>query len=95
MAGFIEGVDRGQSVFFPEQLDDWMQSPGGRVLHPGERHLGILANLLDDAGTAGNLVNDAHLAALAIEHRASVVTYDGDFERFSGVRWYRPDVLLG
>lgn len=45
-------------------------------------------------GTGGNLVIDAHLAALAIEHRASVVSYDNDFSRFAKVRWYRPDDLL-
>lgn len=76
------------------QLDDWTSAPGGRVLHPGERHLGILSSLLDELGSAGNLVNDAHLAALALEHRASIVTYDNDFSRFRGVRWHTPDQLL-
>lgn len=76
------------------QLDDWIAAPGGRVLHPGERHLGILASLLERIGAAGNLVNDAHLAALAVEHRASVVTYDNDFARFADVRWNTPDQLL-
>ncbi|NMD45782.1 MAG: type II toxin-antitoxin system VapC family toxin, partial [Propionibacterium sp.] len=37
-----------------------------------------------------NLVNDAHLAALALEHRAEIVSYDNDFARFEGVRWRRP-----
>ena len=76
------------------QLDDWITAPGGRVLNPGERHLGILPSLLDDRGTAGNLVNDAHLAALALEHRATVVSYDSDFARFGGVRAHTPDQLL-
>jgi len=44
--------------------------------------------------TGGNLVNDAHLAALAIEHRADIVSYDIDFVRFTDVRWRRPDELL-
>lgn len=76
------------------QLDDWIAAPGGRVLHPGERHLGILSSLLDDVGTGGNLVNDAHIAALAIEHRASVVTYDNDFARFAQVRAHTPAQLI-
>lgn len=76
------------------QLDDWISAPGARVLHPGERHLGILGPLVDAAGTAGNLVNDAHLAALAVEHRAGIVSYDNDFSRFAGVRWHTPDQLL-
>jgi predicted nucleic acid-binding protein len=45
-------------------------------------------------GTGGNLVNDAHLAALAVEHRAGIVSYDSDFGRFDKVRWHRPDSLL-
>lgn len=76
------------------QLDNWIASPGGRILHPGERHLGILHETLEELGTAGNLVNDAHLAALAMEHRATVVSYDADFSRFPRVRWHRPDDLL-
>jgi len=41
-------------------------------------------------GAGGNLVADAHLAALAIEHRATVATFDRDFERF-GVSTHRPE----
>ncbi len=42
------------------------------------------------AGVGGNLVNDAHLAALAIEHKCQVVSYDNDFSRFPGVKWEQP-----
>ncbi len=76
------------------QVQSWIDAPSARVLHPGERHPAILADLLAELGSAGNLVNDAHLAALAIEHRASIVSYDNDFARFPGVRWHRPDSLL-
>ncbi|MFT3798942.1 type II toxin-antitoxin system VapC family toxin [Microbacterium sp.] len=76
------------------QLDDWVCAPGGRVVHPGERHLGILSSLLAELGLGGNLVNGAHLAALALEHRASVVSYDSDFTRFSGLRSHTPAQLL-
>jgi predicted nucleic acid-binding protein len=48
---------------------------------------------LTRTGSGGNLGNDAHLAALALEHNATVVTYDRDFERYAGVRWRRPDDL--
>jgi uncharacterized protein len=41
--------------------------------------------LLRDSGTGGNLTTDAHLAALALEHGAAVVSYDRDFARFPGV----------
>jgi len=46
------------------------------------RHLPILQSLLKQSGTAGNLTSDAHLAALATEYGASVVSFDGDFHRF-------------
>lgn len=54
-----------------------------------------LATLLEEAGTAGNLTNDAHLAALALEHRAELVTYDAGFDRFPGLRWHRPEAKRG
>ena len=76
------------------QVQDWIAAPSAHVLHPGERHAPILEALLAAAGTAANLVNDAHLAALAIEHRAGVVTFNTDFARFDGVRAKRPDELL-
>ncbi len=37
-------------------------------------------------------MSDAHLAALAVEHAATIITYDNDFGRFAGVRWERPAV---
>jgi predicted nucleic acid-binding protein len=54
----------------------------------------VLERLLAPTGVAGNLVNDAHLAALAVEHRAEIVSYDNDFSRFPGVRWITPGRLL-
>lgn len=77
-----------------DQVDSWLSSPNALVLQPAERHQHLVGELLKDVGTAGNLVNDAHIAALALENRASVVTYDNDFARFTGVRWHRPDDLL-
>jgi uncharacterized protein len=47
------------------------------------RHPSILRDLLQASGSAGNLTSDAHIAALAIEHRADIVTFDRNFERFS------------
>jgi len=38
----------------------------------------------------GNLVTDAHLAALAIEHGTGICSFDGDFARFKGLRWINP-----
>lgn len=67
-------------------VDRWLGQPAAAVLHPGSRHLQILRDLLEPPGSGGNLVTDAHLAALAIEHDAGIVSFDRDFERFPGVR---------
>jgi len=67
-------------------IDDWLQHPAARVIGPTERHAALLSGLLIAAGRGGNLVSDAHLAALAIEHGADLGTFDRDFERFAGLR---------
>lgn len=57
---------------------------------PTPRHYDLLRQLLGPTGTAGNLVSDAHLAALALEHGAELYSFDRDFGRFSGLRWLDP-----
>ena len=69
-------------------VQDWLGHPNSHILHPGERHADIFARLLLVAGAAGNLTNDAHLAALAIEHNAEMVSFDRDFKRFSGLKFH-------
>lgn len=71
-------------------IEHWLGHPQARVIHPGDRHAEILGRLLKAAGTAGNLTTDAHLAALAMEHGATIVSFDRDFARFEGVRWALP-----
>ena len=88
-----------RSGLFPRPLDvqtavgvveTWLTAAPSVVLHPTPRHLTVLHGLLAGLGTAGNLVNDAHLAALALEHGAEVVSFDRDFSRFPGLRWRSP-----
>lgn len=67
-------------------IDGWLAQPCATVIHPTDRHPAILRELLEAAGTAGNLTSDAHLAALAIEHGATLSSFDADFRRFSGLR---------
>ena len=69
-----------------ELVDLWLQAPGARVVQPGSRHAALLRSLLMRVGTAGNLTADAHLAALALEHGATVGTFDREFRRFDGVQ---------
>jgi hypothetical protein len=71
-------------------VERWLDQRAAVVLEPTGRHLALLRGLLADTGTAANLVNDAHLAALALEHGAEVVSFDRDFQRFPGVRLSMP-----
>lgn len=73
-----------------DQVRDWLDAPAATVVALGPRHLDLLVDLLAESGTGGNLTTDAHLAALALEHRCVVVTYDRDFSRFAGVRSTAP-----
>ena len=59
-------------------------------LRPGPGHLDILERVCRDADILGDLVPDAQLAAIAIEHDCELVSFDRDFARFAEVRWTRP-----
>ncbi|MBL8777695.1 MAG: type II toxin-antitoxin system VapC family toxin [Acidimicrobiales bacterium] len=69
---------------------EWHGRPNVTVPQPTARHLDLLTELLEATGVGGNLVTDAHLAALAIEHGADLVSYDTDFSRFPGLVWQSP-----
>jgi toxin-antitoxin system PIN domain toxin len=71
-------------------VDELLAQPSVTVVHPGPRHPALLRELLADVGTAGNLTTDAHLAALAREHGATLCSRDADFSRFPGLRWLDP-----
>jgi toxin-antitoxin system PIN domain toxin len=71
-------------------IEGWLAQPCVVVVHPTDRHPAVMRELLEPLGSAGNLVNDAHLAALAIEHGAELCSCDTDFSRFSGLRWVDP-----
>ena len=71
-------------------LERWLGQPSAVRVEPGSRHMALVRGLLLEVGTAGNLVGDAHLAALALEHGAEVVSFDPDFGRFAGVPWRLP-----
>jgi toxin-antitoxin system PIN domain toxin len=71
-------------------VESWLAQPCTTMMHPTERHAALLRELLAPLGTAGNLTSDAHLAALAIEHGATLCSCDVDFSRFAGLRWVDP-----
>ena len=72
------------------QVEDWLAQSPAVVVDPTARHLGIVQQLLAPFETGGNLMNDVHLAALTIEHRCAIVSYDTDFLRFRGVKLETP-----
>lgn len=71
-------------------VEGWMAQPCTIIVHPTDRHLGVLRGLVEPLGVAGNITSDAHLATLAIEHGAELCSADHDFGRFPGLRWLNP-----
>lgn len=65
-----------------DHADAWLAAAPAVLIAPGPDHLKLMRTLLAGTGGAGNLTSDAHLAALAIEHRATLVSFDRDFDRF-------------
>ena len=71
-------------------VGQWLEHPLVQPVEPQDGHWERLQKLLTLLGTAGNLTTDAHLAALAIEHGATLYSADHDFARFEGLRWINP-----
>lgn len=72
------------------QVQDWLAAPCAWVPVPTDRHAEVLSTIYEQAHPAGDLVPDAHLAALAVEHGLTLCSTDADFARFPGVRWVNP-----
>jgi toxin-antitoxin system PIN domain toxin len=72
------------------QVKDWLACETVWVPEPTERHSSVLGSLLAQRDVLGNLVSDAHLAALAIEHGLTLCSADGDFARFASLKWHNP-----
>ena len=68
-----------------DYVESWPKQPCVETISPGRDHWRILRSLLAGSGTAGNLTSDAHLAAMAIEHGATLCSADNDFRRFAGL----------
>jgi toxin-antitoxin system PIN domain toxin len=73
-----------------KRIDAWLHRPNVRVPRENDRHWNVLRDLISVSGAAGNLATDAHLAALAISHDATLVSTDADFGRFKSLRWINP-----
>lgn len=71
-------------------VEDWLASDPVWVPPATERTASVLAGLVKRYHVTGNLVTDAQLAALAIEHGLVVYSTDTDFARFAEVSWHNP-----
>ena len=72
------------------RVQSWLDQPCTRVVLPTERHWTVFKQLLTDGQAVANLVTDAHLAALAIEHGCELASTDSDFARFPKLKWRNP-----
>lgn len=97
LLGFVRLSTNPHSVASPwsveqalDVVDAWLAQPVATIVQPTHRHAAVLRDLLTPLGAGGNLTTDAHLAALAIEHGATLYSSDNDFSRFSGLRWIDP-----
>lgn len=71
-------------------IDEWLDAPATWVPGPGRGYREIFGRLLRDLDLRANLVSDAALAALCIEHGLQMVSADSDFARFTEIDWFNP-----
>jgi toxin-antitoxin system PIN domain toxin len=71
-------------------ISDWLSAPAAWIPEPGPDHARLLGELVVRHDVRGNLVPDAQLAALAMEHGLAVCSTDTDFARFGEIRWINP-----
>lgn len=79
---FEQPLEAGEAL---DLVDGWLAQPFAAAVEPRPTHASTLRSLLVAAGVAGNLTNDAHLAAIAIDHGATLASFDADFHRFEGL----------
>src|SRR5215831_7453097 len=97
IVAFLRLVTNPRIFEHPESIGDawrqvhaWLACETAWIPQPTERHAELLGEFLVLPGMHGNLVPDAHLAALAVEHGLTLCSTDGDFARFRGLRWLNP-----
>jgi hypothetical protein len=72
------------------QVRAWLACESVWTPEPTQRHAELVGEILKLPGVHGNLVPDAHLAALAMEHGLTLCSTDGDFARLRALRWLNP-----
>jgi len=84
---FIKPLTMKQAII---RVQSWIDQPCVRLINPTESHWQIFQTMLLDGQAKTNLVADAHLAALAIEHGCVLYSTDSDFSRFPKLKWKNP-----
>lgn len=97
LAGFLRVVTNPRVFVDPTPLSTALEfarslsgSPAVRRIEPGDRHWPTFVELSLAADAKGDLIPDAWLAALTMEHGATLITADRGFGRFPGLRWQHP-----
>ncbi len=95
--GFLRIVTHGRIMSDPyapleamDIVDGWLARPAVVSIGPGRNHAAVLRGFLDAAQHGGNAVPDAHIAAIVVEHDATLWSTDRGFARFPGLRWKDP-----
>jgi toxin-antitoxin system PIN domain toxin len=73
-----------------ELVEQWLGAPAVWVPSPGRGYAEIFGRLVRDLDLRANLVPDAAMAALCIEHGLEMVSADSDFARFAEISWVNP-----
>ena len=84
---FVEAYSPAEAI---EVVENWLSAPAARIVLPTDRHLAIFKRVSIDGQVSGPMMMDAHLAAIAIEHGATLATTDRDFRRFDGLKIVNP-----
>src|SRR5690606_38341282 len=70
--------------------DGWLAHPNVTVIGPGRRHAQLLRGFVEQFAAGGNAIPDAHIAAIAAEHDATLWSTDRDFAQLDGLSWRDP-----
>jgi len=97
LVAFVRIITNSRIIVAPRSLDEalqlvnaWLALPAVRLIEPGPGHARHFEAICRATNANGNLVTDAHLAALAMEHDLELASCDTDFAKFPGLRWINP-----
>ena len=84
---FTNPLSASQAV---SRVHSWFEQPAVKIILPTENHWEFFKDLITSGQATANLVPDAHLAALAMEHGCTLYSTDSDFSRFPRLKWKNP-----